>query len=39
MLIVENICRELDPDFDFISAAEPYAAKLVKQRISPSWIY
>jgi len=39
MLIVENICRELDPDFDFISAAEPYAAKLVRQRISPSWIY
>ena len=39
MLIVENICRELDPDFDFISAAEPYAARLVKQRISPSWIY
>jgi ubiquinone biosynthesis protein len=39
MLIVENICRELDPEFDFISAAEPYAAKLVKQRISPSWIY
>lgn len=39
MLIVENICRELDPDFDFIAAAEPYAAKLVKQRISPTWIY
>jgi ubiquinone biosynthesis protein len=39
MLIVENVCRELDPDFDFISAAEPYAAILVKQRISPSWIY
>jgi len=39
MLIVENICRELDPDFDFISAAGPYAAKLVRQRVSPSWIY
>jgi ubiquinone biosynthesis protein len=39
MLIVENIARELDPDFDFISAAEPYAAKLMKQRISPGRIY
>jgi len=39
MLIVENIARELAPDFDFISAAEPYAAKLMKQRISPGRIY
>jgi ubiquinone biosynthesis protein len=39
MLIVENIARVLDPDFDFISAAEPYAIKLMKQRISPGRIY
>lgn len=39
MLIVESIARVLDPDFDFISAAEPYAIKLMKQRISPGRIY
>jgi ubiquinone biosynthesis protein len=39
MLIVENIARVLDPDFDFISAAEPYAMKLMKERISPDRIY
>lgn len=36
MLILENIGRQLDPDFDFISAAEPYATKLVRRRYSPS---
>lgn len=35
MLIIDNIGRELDPQFNLISAAEPYAAKLVKSRISP----
>ena len=39
MLILENLGRELDPDFDFIAAAEPYATKLVKERISPGRIY
>jgi len=39
MLILENIGRELDPDFDFIAAAEPYASKLIRERISPSKIY
>lgn len=39
MLIIENIGRELDPDFDFISAAEPYATKLLKQRMSPYKLY
>lgn len=39
MLIVENIAKELDPDFDFISEAEPYAANLIKQRLSPGRIY
>ncbi|MDP2158737.1 MAG: AarF/ABC1/UbiB kinase family protein, partial [Nitrospirota bacterium] len=31
--------RELDPDFDFISAAEPYATKIIKERMSPGKIY
>lgn len=39
MLILESIGRELDPDFDFISAAEPYASKIVKERMSPGRLY
>ena len=39
MLILENIGRELDPNFDFIAAAQPYASKLIKERFSPSRIY
>lgn len=39
MLILENIGRELDPDFDFISAAEPYASKIIKERMKPGRIY
>ncbi len=35
MLIFDNIVRQLDPNFDLVSAAEPYAAKLVKRRLSP----
>lgn len=38
MLILENISRELDPGFDFVAAAEPYAEKIVKRRYSPSKI-
>ncbi|MBI4691460.1 MAG: AarF/ABC1/UbiB kinase family protein [Nitrospirae bacterium] len=39
MLILENIGRELDPNFNFIAAAEPYASKLVREKYSPSKIY
>ncbi|MCL4456143.1 MAG: AarF/UbiB family protein [Nitrospirae bacterium] len=39
MLILENIGRQLDPDFDFIAASEPYASKLVRKRYSPSRLY
>jgi len=39
MLILENTGRELNPDFDFIAAAEPYASRLVRERLSPSKIY
>lgn len=38
ILIVDNIGRQLDPGFSLITAAEPYAAQLVKQRISPQRI-
>ena len=39
MLILESLGRELDPNFDFVAAAEPYASRLVKERLSPSRIY
>jgi ubiquinone biosynthesis protein len=39
MLILENIGRELDPSFDFIAAAEPYALRLARERYSPGKIY
>lgn len=39
MLILESLGRELDPDFDFIAAAEPYASRLVKERVRPARIY
>lgn len=39
MMILENIGKKLDPDFDFIAAAEPYASKLVREKLSPSRIF
>ena len=39
MLFLENVGRELDPDFDFISAAEPYASKLIKEKLKPGRLY
>jgi ubiquinone biosynthesis protein len=39
MLILENIGRELDPSFDFIAAAEPYALRLAREKYSPGKIY
>ncbi len=38
ILILDNIGRQLDPDFNFIAAAEPYAVKLVKSRLNPERI-
>ncbi len=35
ILIVDNIGRQLDPSFSLISAAEPYAADMLKKRMSP----
>jgi ubiquinone biosynthesis protein len=39
MLILENLGRELDPNFDFIAAAEPFASKLLRERIRPGRLY
>ncbi|MBL7031929.1 MAG: AarF/ABC1/UbiB kinase family protein [Nitrospira sp.] len=35
ILILDNIGRQLDPKFNAATAAEPYAAKLVKERMNP----
>jgi len=35
MLVLENLGRELDPEFNFIAAAEPYATKLMRERLRP----
>ncbi len=39
ILILDNIGRQLDPNFNAVSAAEPYAAKLVKSRMSPQRVF
>jgi ubiquinone biosynthesis protein len=39
MLVLENLGSELDPDFDFIAAAEPYASKLVRDRLRPGKLF
>lgn len=39
MLILENLGKELDPNFDFIAAAEPFASKLIKERFRSSRLY
>ncbi|UCF87401.1 MAG: AarF/ABC1/UbiB kinase family protein [Nitrospiraceae bacterium] len=35
MLILDSVGRQLDPNFNFLAVAEPYAAKLVRKRLSP----
>jgi len=39
MLILENIGLQLDPDFDFIAASEPYISRIIRRRVSPSRLY
>ncbi len=35
MMVLESIYSELDPNFDFFKAAEPYASKLMRTRLDP----
>lgn len=35
-LILEDLGTRLDPDFDFMSAAEPYSTRLIKEKTSPA---
>ncbi len=39
LLTLENIGRQLDPDYNFIAAAEPYATKILRERIKPGRLY
>jgi ubiquinone biosynthesis protein len=39
LIILESIARQLDPDFDVMAAVEPFASRLVRQKISPSRVY
>ncbi len=39
ILLLDNIGRQLDPDFNAVNAVEPYAAKLVKKRMSPQRVF
>jgi len=39
MLVLENLGRELDPEFNFIAAAEPYATKLMRERLRPGILF
>lgn len=39
LLILDSIARELDPTFNFIKVAEPYASKLIRSRYSLGRIY
>ena len=36
LLVLESIGLQLDPAFDFFSAAEPYASRLIKRKLSPT---
>lgn len=38
ILIMDNIGRQLDPQYNLMTAAEPYAARLMKERLSPERI-
>lgn len=38
LLILESIVAHLDPEFDFVAAAEPYVASLIRSRTSPQRI-
>jgi len=39
MLVLESLGSELDPGFDFIAASEPYASKLIKDRLRPGRLF
>lgn len=38
LMMLESLCRQLDPEIDVIAAAEPFASKLALGRLDPSKI-
>jgi len=39
LMLLENLCRQLDPEIDIIAASEPYATKLAVKYMDPSRIF
>ncbi len=39
LLVLESLGSHLDPNFDFIAAAEPFASKIMRGRLDPSRMY
>ncbi len=39
ILMVDGIVRNLDPDFNFIDIASPYAARLIRKKYTPKYVY
>ncbi len=39
LMMLENLCRQLDSEIDVIAAAEPFASKLGLKRMNPARIY
>lgn len=39
LMMLEHLCRQLDPEIDVIGAAEPFASKLSIKGMNPSKIY
>lgn len=35
LMLLDGVVRHLNPEFNFIEAAEPYAEKLLKEKVSP----
>lgn len=39
LMLLENLCRQLDPEIDIIAASEPFASKLAVKHMDPSRIF
>ncbi|MDY7034507.1 MAG: 2-polyprenylphenol 6-hydroxylase [Thermodesulfobacteriota bacterium] len=38
LVLVESVGRDLDPDFDMIEHTRPFVKKLIRQRLTPSYL-
>ena len=37
MIMMEGLVRDIDPEFNFVAATEPYAKGMAQRRMSPRW--